>query len=169
MALTFLRRAALAARTLIGLPPALGVRNVIDPHSLEPAIVVDVAQSDTGDTTYSFQMSLLRRLPLGKHALYLSPGPHPSEYIADPARVMAWMQQDPRPSPQAAFTAGPERQAAYWIEMGAWALKQPAIAAELRVGAAIGYPEEWDTAAYPTVWDALDETVAHAEFDCDPL
>lgn len=41
--------------------------------------------------------------------------------IADAARVIAWAREAQRKPAHAAFTAGPERQAAYWIE---WALSQ---------------------------------------------
>ena len=36
--------------------------------------------------------------------------------IADASRVMAWAREQPRRPAHLAFTAGPERQAAYWIE-----------------------------------------------------
>lgn len=36
--------------------------------------------------------------------------------VADAGRVLAWAQETPRRPANAAFTAGPERQAAYWIE-----------------------------------------------------
>ena len=39
----------------------------------------------------------------------------PSE-IADAARVVAWARDPNRKPANTAFTAGPERQAAYWIE-----------------------------------------------------
>ena len=35
---------------------------------------------------------------------------------ADGARVIEWARKKPRPPANVAFTAGPERQAAYWIE-----------------------------------------------------
>ena len=35
---------------------------------------------------------------------------------ADAARVVAWAREAPRRPAHTAFTAGPERQAAYWIE-----------------------------------------------------
>ena len=35
---------------------------------------------------------------------------------ADAARVIAWAREQPRRPAATAFTAGPERQAAYWIE-----------------------------------------------------
>lgn len=41
--------------------------------------------------------------------------PMPSE-IADAARVVAWARDPNRKPANTAFTAGPERQAAYWIE-----------------------------------------------------
>lgn len=40
----------------------------------------------------------------------------------DPARVLEWMHSDDRKPANLAFTAGPERQAAYWIEIGQAAL-----------------------------------------------
>lgn len=40
--------------------------------------------------------------------------------IADASRVLSWARDPARKSPGLAFTAGPERQAAYWIEW-AWA------------------------------------------------
>ncbi len=36
--------------------------------------------------------------------------------VADAGRVLAWAREKPRRPAQSAFTAGPERQAAYWIE-----------------------------------------------------
>ena len=42
-----------------------------------------------------------------------------SEEIADAAKVIAWASKEKRLPPHLAFTAGPERQAAYWIE---WAV-----------------------------------------------
>ncbi len=36
--------------------------------------------------------------------------------VADAARVLAWAREKPRRPATSAFTAGPERQAAYWIE-----------------------------------------------------
>lgn len=39
--------------------------------------------------------------------------------IADAARVIEWARSTPRKQPSQAFTAGAERQAAYWIEW-AW-------------------------------------------------
>lgn len=35
--------------------------------------------------------------------------------VADTDRVLSWFNSTPRKSPELAFTAGPERQAAYWI------------------------------------------------------
>lgn len=37
-------------------------------------------------------------------------------YIADPARVIKWAYDPARKPANTAFTDGPERQAAYWIE-----------------------------------------------------
>lgn len=49
-----------------------------------------------------------------------SPQFHAPE-IADAARVLAWAKESPRRPASSAFTAGAERQAAYWIE---WAQNQ---------------------------------------------
>lgn len=43
-----------------------------------------------------------------------------SDSIADASRVIEWARSNPRKPASVAFTAGPERQAAYWIEW-AWA------------------------------------------------
>lgn len=45
----------------------------------------------------------------------------PQNEVADAARVIAWAKSNPRKPANIAFTAGPERQAAYWIE---WTEKQ---------------------------------------------
>jgi hypothetical protein len=37
-------------------------------------------------------------------------------FAADAAAVVAWAKEKPRRAAHIAFTAGPERQAAYWIE-----------------------------------------------------
>ena len=37
-------------------------------------------------------------------------------FAADSAAVVAWAKERPRRAAHIAFTAGPERQAAYWIE-----------------------------------------------------
>ena len=42
--------------------------------------------------------------------------------VADYGRVVAWAKCQNRKPPQLAFTAGPERQAAYWIS---WAWNNP--------------------------------------------
>ena len=46
----------------------------------------------------------------------LSEGLGPLPYVADAASVLMWAQEKPRRPANTAFTAGPERQAAYWIE-----------------------------------------------------
>ncbi len=43
--------------------------------------------------------------------------PAPADEIADAARVLEWMRTPNRKPAQMAFTHGPERQAAYWIEI----------------------------------------------------
>ncbi len=57
--------------------------------------------------------------------------------IADAARVIAWANESPRRSPSAAFTAGAERQAAYWIE---WAERRKAQPAGEPEPVAWGFP-----------------------------
>jgi len=162
MALTIFRKAAMRVRAFLGLPPIYTRDSA--PALDSPCISLYVSATDDGGMRITIESMSLVGLEPGRHDLYLNRWANTSiaepDYIADAARVMAWMQQDPRPSPQAAFTAGPERQAAYWAEIGACTLKE--IAAELRVGEAIHYPEDWDTAAYPTVWSALSEVVAWA-------
>lgn len=55
--------------------------------------------------------------------LYTRPVPAEPSEIADGARVIAWARDPNRKAANLAFTAGPERQAAYWIE---WAQTQQA-------------------------------------------
>jgi len=57
--------------------------------------------------------------------------------VADAAQVIAWARSNPRPPANSAFTAGPERQAAYWIE---WAqASEPAHAAPIGLMEAVDY------------------------------
>jgi hypothetical protein len=53
----------------------------------------------------------------GHQPLYAAPQPAVQEETANPARVLEWMRTPNRKPAQTAFTAGPERQAAYWIEI----------------------------------------------------
>jgi len=50
-----------------------------------------------------------------------------STEIADASRVLEWMRDPNRKPAQLAFTHGPERQAAYWIEI---AQSEPEVAAQ---------------------------------------
>jgi len=62
-------------------------------------------------------IAALRRLATENAALRAASAPAvPPSLIADPARVIEWARSNPRKPAQTAFTDGPERQAAYWIE-----------------------------------------------------
>lgn len=60
--------------------------------------------------------------PTHWHPLPQPPAAHPD--IADAARVIAWANDPQRQRANTAFTAGPERQAAYWIEWAESRMKE---------------------------------------------
>ena len=56
-------------------------------------------------------------------------------HIANAARVLKWADERPRRAPNLAFPAGPERQAAYWIE---WAEQREISIAQAGIDAVRG-------------------------------
>lgn len=56
-------------------------------------------------------------------------------HIANAARVLKWADERPRRAPNLAFPAGPERQAAYWIE---WAEQREISIAQAGIDAVQG-------------------------------
>jgi hypothetical protein len=89
-----------------------------------------------------------------------------STEIADASRVLEWMRDPNRKPAQLAFTHGPERQAAYWIEIAqAETVSRGDVIDQWqndRIAELLHYPQCWDTAAYPTLADAMIEVAGAA-------
>lgn len=90
------------------------------PSEPSEAMVDEIARHDRG------VFGAIARLP----AISDERAPSKPSDIADAARVMAWARDPQRKPAQQAFTAGAERQAAYWIEW-AWAERGDVTAAPL--------------------------------------
>jgi len=67
-----------------------------------------------GETPYGSHVQLYEDLKKGTE---LYAGAAPAAQRCDTARVLEWMRTPNRKAAQFAFTEGPERQAAYWIEI----------------------------------------------------
>lgn len=82
-------------------------------------------------TPWHIAQEEIKRLAAENAALRAAsaPAPQPS-LIADAARVIEWARSKPRKPAQSAFTDGPERQAAYWIEWAEGTAPLPSLDVE---------------------------------------